>query len=279
MTNTNASARPPIVSREAWLEARKELLAREKEHVRQRDALNATRRRLPMVRIEKKYVFEGPAGRNTLPELFDGRRQLIVYHFMLDPDGPPPGRQGAPWDEGCPGCSFATDNLPNLSHLRARDANLVLISRARWSKIAPFQSRMGWRVPWYSSYGSEFNYDFNVTTDEAHGPVEYNYKDKATLEREGLVYHLAGEQPGLSVFLHDAGEIFHTYSTYGRGLEWFLGTSHLLDLTPFGRQEDWEDSPPGWPKSTGDWPMHHDRYEAASSVGACCHSTAKVIAS
>jgi predicted dithiol-disulfide oxidoreductase (DUF899 family) len=215
-----------------------------------------------MVRVDKPYVFEGPAGRASLLDLFDGRSQLIIYHFMFDPDAPPPGKSGAPWNEGCPGCSFATDNLPQLAHLRARNTNLVLVSRAGWAKIAPFKARMGWTVPWYSSFGSDFNYDFNVTTDEAVRPVEYNFKDKATLEREGLTYHLAGEQPGLSVFLRDSERVYHTYSTYGRGLDWFLGTSHLLDLTPFGRQEAWEDSPPGWPKATGEWPLHHDRYDA-----------------
>jgi predicted dithiol-disulfide oxidoreductase (DUF899 family) len=259
---TPDTARPAIASREDWRAARKDLLAREKELTRQRDALNAARRRLPMVRVDKPYVFEGPAGRASLLDLFDGRSQLIIYHFMFDPDAPPPGKSGAPWNEGCPGCSFATDNLPQLAHLRARNTNLVLVSRAGWAKIAPFKARMGWTVPWYSSFGSDFNYDFNVTTDEAVRPVEYNFKDKATLEREGLTYHLAGEQPGLSVFLRDSERVYHTYSTYGRGLDWFLGTSHLLDLTPFGRQEAWEDSPPGWPKATGEWPLHHDRYDA-----------------
>jgi predicted dithiol-disulfide oxidoreductase (DUF899 family) len=269
---THDTAHPAIVSRKEWLAARTDLLAREKELTRQRDALNAARRRLPMVRVEKPYVFDGPQGKASLLDLFDGRSQLIIYHFMLDPDGPPLGKSGAPWEEGCPGCSFATDNLPHLAHLRARDTNLVLVSRARLSKIAPFKARMGWTVPWYSSFGSDFNYDFHVTTDEAVRPVEYNYKDKATLEREGLTYHLAGEQPGLSVFLRAGKVVYHTYSTYGRGLDWFLGTSHLLDLTPYGRQEEWEDSPAGWPKATANWPLHHDRYgEGAATADACCH--------
>ena len=129
---------------------------------------------------------------------------------------------------------------------------------------------MGWTLPWYSSYGSDFNYDFHVTTDESKRPVEYNFKDKATLEREGLTYHLSGEQPGLSVFLRDGERIYHTYSTYGRGLDWFLGTNHLLDLTPYGRQEAFEDSPPGWPRGSESWPLHHDRYDAepAASIPA-----------
>jgi predicted dithiol-disulfide oxidoreductase (DUF899 family) len=189
---------------------------------------------------------------------------------MFEPDAPPPGKNGAPWTEGCPGCSFAADNLPDPVHLRARGTNLVLVSRARWSKIAPFNARMGWALPWYSSYGSDFNYDFQVTTDESKRPVEYNFKDKATLEREGLLYHLAGEQPGLSVFLRDGERIYHTYSTYGRGLDWFITTHHLLDLTPYGRQEAFEDSPPGWPRGSGSWPLHHDRYDAEPAQ-ACCH--------
>jgi predicted dithiol-disulfide oxidoreductase (DUF899 family) len=266
--------RPQVATREEWLVARKDLLAREKEHTRQRDALNAARRRLPMVRVEKPYVFEGAAGPAGLLELFDGRRQLIIYHFMFEPDAPPPGKSGAPWTEGCPGCSFAADDLPDPVHLRARDTNLVLVSRARWSKIAPFKKRMGWTLPWYSSYGSDFNYDFHVTTDESKRPVEYNFKDKATLEREGLTYHLAGEQPGLSVFLRDGERIYHTYSTYGRGLDWFLGTNHLLDLTPYGRQETFEDSPPGWPRGSESWPLHHDKYETEpAAADSCCHET------
>jgi predicted dithiol-disulfide oxidoreductase (DUF899 family) len=266
--------RPAIAAREEWIAARLELLAREKEHTRQRDALNAARRRLPMVRVEKRYLFEDAAGPATLLDLFDGRSQLVVYHFMFEPDAPPPGKSGTPWTEGCPGCSFAADNLPDPVHLRARDTNLVLVSRARWSKIAPFKRRMGWRLPWYSSYGSDFNYDFHVTTDESKRPVEYNFKDKATLQREGLVYHLAGEQPGLSVFLHDGERVYHTYSTYGRGLDWFLTTNHLLDLTPYGRQEAWEDSPTGWPRASGEWPLHHDRYGEAEAAAACCDSLA-----
>ena len=152
-------------------------------------------------------------------------------------------------------------------------AALVLVSRARWSKIAPFKQRMGWTLPWYSSYGSDFNYDFHVTTDESKRPVEYNFKDKATLEREGLTYHLSGEQPGLSVFLRDGERTYHTYSTYGRGLDWFLGTNHLLDLTPYGRQEAFEDSPPGWPRGSESWPLHHDKYTEPAAADPCCHHT------
>lgn len=193
---------------------------------------------------------------------------------MLDPDGPPPEQSGAPWEEGCPGCSHMADNLPHLAHLRARDTSLVLVSRAPLSKIAPFKARMGWTAPWYSSFGSDFNYDFHVTNDEAVAPVEYNFQDKATVERKGEPYHLKGEQPGISVFLRDGDQIFHTYSTYGRGLDAFLGTYQFLDLTAFGRQETWEDSPEGWPQYGGSmphWIRHHDKYDDVSA-DSCCAS-------
>jgi len=242
--------------------------------MRRGDALAAERRRMPMVRVEKKYLFDGPAGgsagrptkgptgKMSLADLFEGRRQLIVYHFMFDPDEPPPGK-AAPWSEGCPGCSFLTDNLPHLSHLNARDTSLVLVSRARLPKIAAFQERMGWTAPWYSSFGSDFNYDFHVTIDESVAPVEYNYQDKAS----------KGELPGLSVFLRDGDGIYHTYSTYARGLEAMVTTYHMLDMTPLGRQEEWEDSPAGWPRTAKamDWVRHHDKYEGQGERKSCCH--------
>ncbi|MGH9789626.1 MAG: DUF899 domain-containing protein, partial [Candidatus Acidiferrales bacterium] len=174
---------PTIVSRNEWLAARKELLAREKELTRKRDALNAERRRLPMVRIEKPYAFEGPEGKVGLLDLFDRRRQLIIYHFMFDPS----------WDEGCPSCSFLVDNIGHLAHLHARNTSLVLVSRAPLAKIEPFKKRMGWTVPWYSSFGSDFNYDFHVTMDEAVAPVEYNYREKAELVQKGETYFTQGE--------------------------------------------------------------------------------------
>jgi predicted dithiol-disulfide oxidoreductase (DUF899 family) len=237
---TRAMNYPKVVSRGQWLVARKALLAQEKEVTHQRDALNAARRRLPMVKIEKEYVFEGPQGPTSLLNLFEGRRQLIVYHFMFEPGDAPPGKSGEPYDEGCSGCSFIVDNIGHLSHLHARNTTLVLVSRAPLGKIEPFKARMGWKVPWYSSFGSEFNYDFHVTTDESMAPVEYNYQDKATLERKGETYHLSGEQSGVSVFLRDDEDrVFHTYSTYGRGLDILDGTYNWLDLTPFGRQEEW----------------------------------------
>lgn len=265
------AARPPVASREEWLQARKEVLAKERELTHLRDALGAARRRMPMVRIEKDYVFESPEGRVTLADLFGGRRQLIVYHFMFDPGEHPEGRQVAPFSEGCPGCSHMVDNMPHPAHLRARDTNLVLVSRAPVAKILPFKQRMGWTLPWVSSFGSDFNYDFHVTADEQVQPVEYNFKSKAELEAEGQGYHLSGEQPGISVFLKTAEGIFHTYSTYARGLDAFINTHNLLDLTPLGRQEEWEDSPEGWPQDpTHSWLRHHDRYEGVAPK-PCCH--------
>jgi predicted dithiol-disulfide oxidoreductase (DUF899 family) len=219
---------PQVASREEWLAARKELLVREKEAARARDALNAERRRLPMVRIDKDYLFEGEAGRASLTDLFDGRRQLIVYHFMFEPT----------WDEGCHACSFVVDNIGHLAHLHARDTSLVLVSRAPLARIEAFKARMGWTIPWYSSFGSDFNYDFHVTSDESVAPVEYNYRDRAALEQAGMTYTLSGEQPGASVFLRDGDSVYHTYSTYARGLEPLIGTYDYLDLTPLGRQED-----------------------------------------
>jgi predicted dithiol-disulfide oxidoreductase (DUF899 family) len=217
---------PPVVSRDAWLVARQELLRKEKEATRARDALAAERRRLPMVRIDKDYVFEGPNGQASLLDLFDGRRQLIVYHFMFDPT----------WDKGCDGCSRFTDTIGHLAHLYARDTSLVLISRAALATIEPFKERMGWTVPWFSSFGSDFNQDFGVTADQ-------------------------GETFGLSVFLRDGDSVFHTYFTSGRGVEG-LADFTFLDLTPFGRQEDWEDSPDGWPKGPAyEWWRLHDRYD------------------
>jgi predicted dithiol-disulfide oxidoreductase (DUF899 family) len=241
---------PRAVSQAEWLAARKELLAKEKEATHARDALNAARRALPMVEIEKAYVFEGPAGQASLLDLFEGRRQLMIYHFMFHRDR----------GEGCPGCSHLADNIPHLSHLHARDTTLALVSRAPLAEIEPFKARMGWKIPWYGSFGSDFNYDFHATTDEAVAPVEYNYRDKTALERLGQTYHVKGEQPGLSVFLRDGDRVHHTYSTYGRGLDGLLNTHNFLDLTPFGRGEGWD----GMPDLGGqgqDWLRYHDRYE------------------
>jgi predicted dithiol-disulfide oxidoreductase (DUF899 family) len=221
---------PKVVSREEWVAARKELLKKEKEATRARDALNAERRRLPMVEIHKQYVFEGPDGRASLLDLFEGRRQLIVDHFMFDPS----------WDEGCPSCAGRVDQYGNLAHLHSRETTMAVVSRAPLAKIEPFKARMGWTFPWYSSFGSDFNYDFHVTLDEAVAPIEYNYRDKEELERTGFSV-AAGEVHGTSVFLRDGDRVFHTYSTYGRGTEQVGGTHYYLDMTALGRQEEWEE--------------------------------------
>jgi predicted dithiol-disulfide oxidoreductase (DUF899 family) len=228
---------PRIATRDEWLAARKELLAREKELTRRRDQLSAARRQLPMVEIEKDYVFEGPDGEATLPELFDGRRQLVVGHFMFHPD----------WDDGCPSCTAGVDEVaPGLiAHLNVRDTSLAYVSRAPIEKLERYKAKKGWTIPWYSSYGSDFNYDFGVTLDKSVAPVEYNYRSKAEHERAGTGYYFEGEQPielpGMSFFLRGDGRVFHTYSTYGRGAEMLGGSYYWLDLTALGRQEDWEE--------------------------------------
>ena len=230
---TEQIAHPPIAAYDEWLAARKELLAREKELTRARDALGAARRRLPMVRLDKEYTFAGPDGEVRLPDLFEGRHQLIVYHFMFDPR----------WDAGCPGCTGYVDDLGDLSELRDRDTTFALVSRAPYAKLAAYQALHGWGVPWYSSHGSDFNYDFHVTHDASVAPMEHNYRP---------VTVSADEQPseaqGLSVFFRLDDAVYHTYSAYARGVEGLADTSYLLDVTPYGRQEDWEDSPPGWPQ-------------------------------
>lgn len=241
---------------------------------RQRDALNAARRRLPMVEIEKEYVFEGPEGPRRFLDLFERRHQLIVYHFMFEPGDAPSGKAGEPYDEGCSGCSFIVDNVGQLSHLHARDTSLVLVSRAPLGKLAPFKARMGWKVPCIRPSGVTLQPRFSRYDGRNHrSGVEYNYQDRATLERNGETYHLSGEQPGVSVFLRDDGDrIYHTYSAYGRGMDILDGTYNWLDLTPFGRQEDWEDSPPGWPQTpTHGWLRHHDKYdETNGDSDSCC---------
>jgi predicted dithiol-disulfide oxidoreductase (DUF899 family) len=222
---------PRVVSPDEWQAARKELLVKEKEATRARDALAAERRRLPMVRIEKDYVFEGPDGEASLLDLFDGRRQLIVYHFMFAPGAP-----GWP-SAGCDGCSMVVDNVGHLAHLHARDTSFALVSRAPIEKIEPYKERMGWSVPWFSSAGSDFNVDFGLTTDE-------------------------GETFGLSVFLRDGDTVFRTYFTSERGVEALGSNWTFLDLTPLGRQEDWEDSPEGYPQTPRyQWWRRHDEYD------------------
>ncbi|MBI4000615.1 MAG: DUF899 domain-containing protein [Nitrospira defluvii] len=262
---TNTVEYPRVVPHAEWLAARKQFLLKEKEFTRRRDQLNAERRRLPMVKIEKDYVLEGSDGKVRLLDLFEGRRQLMLYHFMFDPT----------WDEGCPNCSFLMDNVGHLSHLHARDTSLALVSRAPLAKIESFKKRMGWTFPWYSSFGSDFNYDFHVTMDEAIAPVLYNYRDEAELIQKGETYFTQGESHGLSVFLRDGDGLFHTYSTYARGTDLLAGTYNYLDLTPLGRQEDWEE-PPGRSNSPFlAWVRHHDRYEDGLKVSASCCGSGK----
>jgi len=219
------------VNCEEWLAARRELLAKEKEHTRNADKLAALRADMPIVKVAEDYSFTGPDGKTlTLADLFEGRQQLIVYHFMFDPS----------WKAGCVGCSFLADNIPvQLSHLQSRDTTFVLVSRAPIDKIKAFQSRMGWaHIPWYSSESSNFNYDFHATQDEEVRPVMYNYMDKPALEKKGWSIFAKGEQPGFSIFWKDGGDVFHTYSAYSRGTDHLRMTSGLLDFTPLGRQND-----------------------------------------
>jgi predicted dithiol-disulfide oxidoreductase (DUF899 family) len=230
---TTGSAHPQIASYDEWLAARNDLLAREKEITRARDALSAARRRLPMVKMEKDYRFTGPDGEVGFPALFEGHRQLIIYHFMFDPR----------WDAGCPVCTQYIGNMPDLSALHERDATFALVSRAPYDKIATYKQSLGWTIPWYSSYGSDFNYDFHVTLDESVAPLEHNYRSVEMPAKDQ-----PGEGQGMSVFFRLDDEVFHTYSAYERGVEGLSTISGLLDVTPYGRQEDWEDSPPGWPQ-------------------------------
>ena len=238
------------VSREEWLEARRALLAKEKAVLKQQDALAAERRAMPWVKVERSYVFDGPDGKVTLDGLFDGRSQLIIDHFMLGPG----------WEEGCVGCSFGADHIEGgLIHLEHHDVTVVVVSRAPLAEIEAFKRRMDWRFKWVSSYGSDFNFDFGVSftpEDEARNEVTYNYA-KQPYEHDEL--------PGISVFVKDdAGAVFHTYSTYRRGVEAMMGTYSLIDLTPKGRDE-----------GSGEgmaWVRHHDRYETAGASVSCCHS-------
>jgi predicted dithiol-disulfide oxidoreductase (DUF899 family) len=226
---------PQVVSRDEWLAARKELLLHEKELTRVRDALNADRRRLPMVRIDKDYRFTGPDGEVGLLDMFDGCRQLVLQHFMFDPS----------WDAGCGSCTAMAEGLSEgvLAHLRKRSTAYAAVSRAPYPKLQTMREAKGWTFPWYSSHSSEFNYDFHVTLDPAVGPASYNFRDADELVAAGFEWlaSYVGEQPGISCFLHDGDEVFHTYSTFGRGLEVMMNGYHLLDLTALGRQEEWEE--------------------------------------
>ena len=237
-----------VVSRDEWLAARKQLLIKEKELTRLRDQINADRHALPWVKVEKAYVFDGPNGRQTLADLFDGRSQLIIKHFMLGPD----------WEDGCVGCSFELDHVEGaLVHLEHHDVSYAVVSRAPLPKIEAFKKRMGWRVNWVSSYGSDFNYDFHVSfkdAEVAQGKAYYNYEVRDV----GI-----DELSGRSVFYKDSsGDIFHTYSSYGRGGEMFLGTYHFLDITPKGRDETINGN-------LTDWVRHHDKYEEGNGTAHC----------
>jgi predicted dithiol-disulfide oxidoreductase (DUF899 family) len=226
---------PEVVSRDEWLVARRRLLAKEKEATRARDALNAERRRLPMVEIDKGYVFEGPEGPVGLVDMFDGRRQLIMQHVMFDPS----------WDDACPSCTAGVDemSLGLVEHLRSRETNFVLVSRTPRAKIEDYGSRRGWPYSWYSSFGSDFNYDFHVTMDASVAPVQYNYRDADELVEAGMSWIVEGssEQPGMSCFLRDGNRVFHTYSAFARGVDHVGGAYGFLDLTALGRQEEWEE--------------------------------------
>ena len=243
---------PKVVAHSEWLKARTELLRKEKEFTQLRDEISRQRRELPRERVEKNYVFNGPNGKEKLADLFDGRSQLIVYHFMLGPD----------WKEGCPSCSMLADHFDgSIAHLNARDVTLVVVSRAPMDEIEAFKKRMGWNFKWVSSYGTDFNSDFHVSfgkEERAAGPVEYNYTRQDFPSEEA---------PGLSVFAKDgAGNLLHTYSTYGRGLDILLGVYNFLDMTPKGRDED------GLPFTMA-WVRHHDKYEnqtAKAAKPACC---------
>ncbi len=238
-----------IVSREKWLAAREQLLVQEKEFTHQRDRLSAARRALPWVKVEKEYVFDTPDGKKALADLFDGRSQLVVDHFMLAPG----------WGEGCVGCSFGADHMTNaLVHLEHHDVSVAVVSRAPLAEIEAYKKRMGWNFRWVSSNNSDFNYDYHVsfTNEElAKGKVYYNYR-----MTEGGIEELAG----LSVFFKDGDDIFHTYSSYARGAEELLTTYMVLDLTPKGRNET------GPHHNLTDWVKRHDEYEKAVGDASCC---------
>ena len=228
-----------IVSREEWLVARKDYLAKEKEFTRLRDQLSQARRQLPWVKVEKEYLFEGPNSQETLSDLFDGRSQLIIYHFMFGPD----------WQEGCPSCSFLADNINGIViHLNHRDINLVVVSRAELDQLEAYKKRMEWRFKWVSSLGSDFNYDYHVSftpNEMAKGEMVYNYRTTKFPSEEA---------PGASVFYKDPqGVVFHTYSCYARGLDMLIGAYHYMDLTPKGRDEE------GLPFTMA-WIRRHDQY-------------------
>lgn len=239
--------RPAVVSHDEWLAARKRLLAEEKELTHRMDALAEHRRALPMETLDKEYVFEGLHGKATLPELFEGRRQLILYHMMWRWD----------LDAGCPSCAMFLDSVPHTAHLEHRDTTFVVVSRGPWDRLSHYRERMGWKFPMYSSYGGDFNYDFHATLDETVAPVEYNFLTKSELEAKGEDFFTSGEMPGTSVFWRDDNDdVFHTYSSYARGGDILINTHNYLDLTPLGRGPHISEA------------VHHDRYDAPNTH---CH--------
>jgi len=244
-TATVEKSSAKVVSRAEWLAARREFLAKEKEFTRLRDELSRMRRELPWEKADKKYVFEGANGTETLADLFDGRNQLIVYHFMFGPG----------WKEGCPSCSFLADSFDGAAiHMAQRDTTFVAVSRATLPEIDAFKKRMGWKFKWVSSNGTDFNYDYQVSTgngEKADSSVYYNYT---------LTQFPSDERPGASVFYKKNGEVFHTYSTYARGLDMFLPAYHWLDITAKGRDEA-EMKPHAMA-----WVRHHDRYSDGKMV-------------
>jgi predicted dithiol-disulfide oxidoreductase (DUF899 family) len=236
-----AAELPAVASRAEWLAARLDLLQKEKEHTRMRDALNAERRRLPMVKVEKDYRFRTPVGEKGLLDLFEGRQQLIIHHFMwIDAAG-----------EGCPGCSMLVDTVGNLAHLNAANTTLIFVSRAPLETLEAFQARMGWTTPIVSSAGTDFNDDFQVTLDPSRGATTYNFRDVRSVG--GMMASYVGDLPGVSVFLRDGDGVYHTYSAYARGTEHESNVFGFLDFTVLGRQDG---------RGVEPWARLHDRYGA-----------------
>jgi len=229
-TQTTEIPQPTVVSEQEWLAERKKLLALEKELTRQKDLVNSQRRRLPMVKVTKEYTFDGPEGKVRLLDLFDGKRQLIVHHFMFGPD----------WEAGCPGCTGHVNAIGDISSLEKLDTRYVIVSRAPLEKLETYKKLKGWSYPWYSSGEGDFNFDFDVSFKEGVTDAEYNYAPRGREDE--------GEGPGMSVFFRNGDDVFHTYSVYARGLEAITDSYDFLDLTPYGRQQEFEDSPAGWPQ-------------------------------
>jgi len=236
-----AAELPTVATRDEWLAARLELLQKEKEHTRMRDALNAQRRGLPMVKVEKDYRFRTRSGEQRLVDLFEGRQQLIIHHFMWIDRA----------NEGCPGCSMLVDTVGNLAHLNAANTTLAFVSRAPLEKLEAFRARMGWTIPIVSSADTDFNFDFQVTLDASRGATMYNFRD--VRELGGTIASYTGDLPGVSVFLRDGGDVYHSYSAYARGTEHESNVFGFLDFTPLGRQDG---------RGVEPWARLHDRYGA-----------------